>query len=131
VFYQYVLNQGNTRYQMGNLSPGVYQYRASTLIDGKEVYVRGDFAIESRQLESLNTTADFDLLRKLSLQSNGIFVTSDKLASLAPTLLDTKAKEIIHSEERFLPAINLKWIFWLLILLVATEWISRKYFGSY
>jgi hypothetical protein len=129
--YQYVLSQGNTKYQIGNLPAGIYQYRASTQIDGKEVSVRGDFAIESRQLESLNVTADFNLLRKLSSQTNGTFVQANEIDTLGTILLNADKKEIIHSEENFLSAIHIKLIFWLLILIVSIEWIARKYWGSY
>ena len=37
----------------------------------------------------------------------------------------------IYTSELFLPLINLKWLFFVLLALVAAEWGIRKYMGSY
>lgn len=129
--YNYVISPGNTRYQIGGLKEGVYRYRASTNLNGKAESVRGEFAVVERQAELQNLTADFDLLRKLSDNTGGNFYTASNLSQLRADLQRTEATSIIHTEETYDSIINLKWVFWLLLLLVTAEWALRKFYGSY
>lgn len=129
--YNYVISPGNTRYQIGGLKEGVYRYRASTNLNGKNESVRGEFAVVERQAELQNLTADFDLLRKLSENTGGNFYTASNVPKLQADLQQTEATSVIHTEETYDSMINLKWVFWLLLLLVTAEWALRKFYGSY
>jgi hypothetical protein len=129
--YNYVTSPGNTRYQIGGLEEGVYRYRSSTVLNGKTEEVRGEFAVVERQAELQNLTADFDLLRKLAENTGGHFYTASAMDDLQAHLQKTQATSIIHTEETYDSMINLKWVFWLLLLLVTAEWGLRKYHGSY
>jgi hypothetical protein len=116
---------------VGGLKEGVYRYRSRTQINGKTEEVRGEFAVEQRQAELQNLTADFDLLRKLSAQTGGRFFPASAVGNLQQLLQQTEANTVIHSEENYESVINLKWVFWILLILVSSEWFLRKYFGSY
>jgi hypothetical protein len=129
--YSYTTSPGNSQYQIGGLEEGVYRYRASTTVNGTTEETRGQFAVLARNTELLNLTADFDLLRSLSAGSGGKFVTADKASALAETLSAQKASGVIASEESYNSLINLKWVFWLLVTIIALEWFARKFFGSY
>lgn len=129
--YNYVIGQTNSRYRIGGLKEGVYHYKATTEIRGKKEEVRGEFLVTEQNQESLNLTADFDLLRKLSENTGGKFYTSESLGNLKNDLFTLDAKSLIHSEETFNPIINLKAVFFILLVLVSLEWFLRKYFGSY
>lgn len=129
--YKYTTSQGNVRYQIGGLKEGVYKYKSKTDLNQKTEEVRGEFAVIQRQAELQNLTADFDLLRKLSDNTGGHFFPASKLDELKGELQKMEAKSIIHSEESYEALINLKWIFWALLLMVSVEWFARKYFGSY
>lgn len=128
--YRYTTSEGNTRYSIGGLAEGVYRYKASTTLKEREE-VRGEFLVSRQQIELQNLTADFDLLRKLSTQTGGIFVKADNIQALGATLAQQKATALIQSEEKYDNLINLKWIFFLLLILVSSEWFLRKYYGSY
>lgn len=129
--YNYVISPGNTRYQIGGLKEGVYRYRSSTVLGGKTEEVKGEFAVVERQTELQNLTADFDLLRKLSDHTGGKFYTAASVGELQSFLQRAEAKTIIHSEETYDSLINVKWVFWVLLLMVTVEWGLRKFFGSY
>ena len=129
--YTYVTSPGNIRYQIGGLKEGVYRYRSRTVINQKTEEVRGEFAVVERKTELQNLTADFDMLKKLSANTGGKFFKASEMESLNGLLERTQAKSIIHTEETYDSIINLKWIFWLLLVLVAAEWGLRKYYGSY
>jgi hypothetical protein len=76
-------------------------------------------------------TADFDLLKKLSVNTGGKFFHASASGSVKEFLQQAKAQSIIHSEETYDSVINLKWVFWLLLVLITAEWALRKYHGSY
>jgi hypothetical protein len=129
--YNYVISPGNTRYQIGGLTEGVYRYRSRTKLNGKTEEVRGEFAVVERQAELQNLTADFDLLRKVSENTGGQFYKFSETEKLKADLGQTQATSVIHTEESYDSIINLKWVFWILLVLISTEWALRKYFGSY
>ncbi|NBP68544.1 MAG: VWA domain-containing protein [Cytophagia bacterium] len=128
--YQYTTSEGNTRYTIGNLAEGVYRYKASAMLEKKEE-VSGEFLVSRQQIETQNLTADFDFLRRLSTQTGGQFVKVENLDALTTSLAQQKATAVIQSEEKYDNLINLKWIFFLLLILISSEWFLRKYHGSY
>ncbi len=129
--YSYVTSPGNIRYQIGGLKEGVYRYRSRTNINGKTEETRGQFAVVLKQAELQNLTADFDLLRKLSTNTGGRFYTLAKTQDLVNDLTLKEATAVLRAEERYDFLINLKWIFWVLLLMVSVEWFLRKFYGSY
>lgn len=129
--YSYVTAPGNTRYRIGGLSEGVYRYRVSTEIDQKREETRGQFLVSQQQAEIQNLTADFELLRKVSSQSGGSFVTAQSIDNLADQLLQAEVKQVIRSEDQFDSIINLRWFFIILLLLISAEWFIRKFLGGY
>jgi hypothetical protein len=128
--YQYTTSEGNTRYTIGNLAEGVYRYKASAMLENKEE-VSGEFLVSRQQIETQNLTADFDFLKRLSTQTGGQFVKAENLEAFTTSLSQQKATAIIQSEEKYDNLINLKWIFFLLLILISSEWFLRKYHGSY
>jgi hypothetical protein len=129
--YSYTTSPGGSRYRIGGLKEGVYRFKASTRLNDKMEEVNGQFLIKSQNLEAQNLTADFSLLRKLSLETDGKFYHADQLSILASDLEKTKTASLIHSDETFNQLINLKWVFFLLLILISAEWFIRKYLGSY
>ena len=129
--YQYVTSPGGSRYQIGGLKEGAYQFKSSTEINGKREEVRGQFLVTAQNVESQNLTADFGLLRKLSAITGGKFYTANRLTELSSHFKEEKAQALIHTEESFNSLINLKWFFFLLLALISIEWFLRKYLGAY
>lgn len=129
--YSFVSGQGSTRFEISGLKKGVYRYLATAQVQGKAESSGGEFTIKDLQLESLNNTADHNLLRQLAQKTDGRFYTPNQITALKSALLDNPKPNIIHSAENLSELINLKWIFFLLLALVAGEWVVRKYQGSY
>jgi hypothetical protein len=129
--YSYITSPGSSRYRIGGLKEGVYRFRASTTINDKREEVTSQFLVRAQNLEAQNLTADFGLLRTLSRETGGKFYTLDQISLLTSDLQQNKAASLIHSEETFNQLINLKWVFFLLLALISTEWFLRKYLGSY
>jgi hypothetical protein len=129
--YSYTTSLGNARYQIGGLAEGVYRYKASTELNKKVEEVQGQFLVSVQQTELQNLTADFNLLRKISGITGGQFYKANELDKLKQDLGAKEATATIHSEERYDALLNLKWVFFLLLLLASMEWFLRKFFGSY
>ncbi len=129
--YGYTTSPGGSRYRIGGLKEGVYRFNASTKLNETTEEVRGQFLVKAQNLEGQNLTADFGLLRKLSAETGGQFYTAAQVSLLSRDLEKIKAASLIHSEETFNQLINLKWVFFLLLALISTEWFLRKYLGSY
>ncbi len=129
--YNYITSPGNSRYRIGDLKEGVYQFSASTSLNGKTEVVQGQFIVRTQNIESQNLTADHGLLRKMAVNSGGKFFRDNEWQKLVNDFSKAEATSIIHSEDSFNPLISLKLVFFLILLLISGEWFSRKYFGSY
>ncbi len=129
--YIYIPAEGNTQYALNDLQAGVYRYDASTTLVGERMTASGEFVVREIELEKLNLTADFGLLRKLAENSGGSFFNQSQLDELTNELANEKSQGIIRTDEKYLPFINLQWIFVLILILVSAEWFVRKFSGSY
>lgn len=129
--YSYITSESNTRYRISNLPEGIYQYQASIDLDGARVSSTGEFTVRSLQIETLNLTANHQLLRDLAANSGGVFFSREEVSEMAVQLQTQEAKGKIYTSEAYLPIINIKWLFFVLLLLISAEWGIRKYMGSY
>lgn len=129
--YQYINSRNNPRYTISNLPQGVYTYEATTNRQGEQLETSGEFTVNELQLESLELTADFNLLRQLAKESGGTFYPLNQAEALEKELLAKEFKSTVYAAEDFLPIIHLKWLFFLILLLISAEWFIRKYNGSY
>jgi hypothetical protein len=87
--------------------------------------------VAAQNLESQNLTADFGLLRKLASNTGGKFYQLRQSEELSNDLASLQAKAILRAEDLFHPLINLKAVFFLVLMLISAEWLTRKYLGSY
>ena len=132
--YTYTFSKENTAYSLdlGKLHTGVYTYEASTNFNGKSYKDLGKFTVKALQLEAQQITADDDMLFALSQKKNAQMVYANDLLSLSKMIKAQKdIKPIIYDSYKTDSIINLKIIFFILLFLLAFEWILRKYLGIY
>lgn len=129
--FSYTTTKDNSKFEITGLSEGVYRYKAYTQVLGKAEVVDGQYIVRNTDLESLNTTADFNMLRTLSTQNNGKFFVANQLEKLNDFLSSNQAPDKVTSVEEMNEFINLKWVFFVLLFLATIEWGVRKYLGSY
>ncbi len=129
--YNYTISQDNTRFEISGLGEGVYRYKAATQVLGKSEEVSGQFVVQNTDLEDLTHTADFNLLRTLAQQNKGKFYEAGRLNNLTEYLSTNQSPDKISSIEEMNEFINLKWVFFVLLVLASVEWVSRKYLGTY
>lgn len=129
--YTYTYTAENPRFEISGLPEGVYKYRASATLRSGLEQVSGQFIVTDTDLEAQNTTADFGLLRELSQRTGGRFVQPNTLSSLVQIMTNNRPPDRLDSSEQMAELIQLKWLFFLLLILASLEWGLRKYSGSY
>lgn len=115
---------------IGLIPPGNYTFSAKA--DGQTETINGKFLVSALQTELVNTRADFGLLRDMSTKHKGRFVLArdvDKIAELIKS--NTDVTSVSYNEKKPEELIKLKWMFFILIALIAAEWFIRKYEGGY
>jgi hypothetical protein len=132
--FNYTFNKSGRAYRLdaGFLAVGNYTFKAMTNHNGAQLTYDGQFSVLPIQQESYETTANHALLRLLSHNSGGETVLPNQLDVLFDKLqAKNSLKPILYQTAKANPVINLKWIFFVLFLLLAVEWFLRRYFGNY
>ncbi|HEY0261405.1 MAG TPA: hypothetical protein VGB95_00130, partial [Chitinophagales bacterium] len=132
--YNFEFNKNESYYTLdaGFLPAGNYHFSASASLGNNRYKSEGKFAVAALQLEDLNTVADFKLLQNLASARNGKMETLQSAEKIADELLSANTlKPVLYDTVTTQSAIDLKWIFALLILLLSAEWFVRKWSGSY
>jgi hypothetical protein len=129
--YSYITSETSSRFRISGMEAGVYNFSARATLDGTAYKSNGVFTIKRQQVESINLAADFDLLRKLADKTSGYFVSREQIKTIPGLPALKNSRPVIYSSESISALINLKWIFFVLLTLVTTEWVIRKYLGGY
>lgn len=132
VKYSYAFTKGDVGYSLNldNLPGGKYAFSARTTYGGKKLTDGGTFVIEATQLENSSLTADHNLLYQLASKSGGKMVNQKQIASLADEIRKNPVvKAVSYSSSEVSDAIRIKWICFLLVVLLGTEWYLRKRHG--
>ncbi|NIJ53183.1 VWA domain-containing protein [Dyadobacter arcticus] len=129
--FTYTHTKESPRFNISGLSQGVYRYVASATLRGGQERISGQFVIRNVDLELNNTTADFGMLRELAGRSGGEFVAPSTFASFISKLKSDRPADRLDSSEEMVELIYMKWLFFLIVFLLGTEWGLRKYHGGY
>ncbi|MBI2280149.1 MAG: hypothetical protein HYU68_05620 [Bacteroidetes bacterium] len=132
--FNYVFNKTSKAYVLdaGILVSGIYNYIASTKL-GEKIYTqKGQFQVLPLMLEANNSTADVQLMQNLAKKFGGHLFYSSMIDEINPTIEQNKnISSIIYEEHDIKDWIQIKWIFFVLILLLTLEWFLRKRNGAY
>lgn len=132
--YKHTMTSSGTQYKLNlnNLQVGAYTYSANSTVGGELLKDVGSFNVIGLQKELLNLTANFGVLRSVSENSGGQFFVYKDIDKLSEQLLNDQGFNSVISEDTVLnDLINMKWLFWILTLLLALEWFIRKWAGGY
>jgi len=132
--FEYHFFKTTTAYKLdlGRLKQGIYNWKSSTIFNGKTYQNSGTFLVKEIKTELLNNTANHRLLRNMSENTNGSFYFPNQLNEL---VLDINNREdiviVTYNEKSFKDLIDYKWILFLIVILLSTEWFIRKFNGGY
>ncbi len=130
--FQFAVAGDFYKLSLGKMNPGKYNWTASATYNGKTTRKSGVFVVEDIAIESLDTYANHSLLNQISSKTNGSF---DLLKNYKKTIELIKKRtdiaSVSYKDASFNDLIDYKILFFLLLLLIATEWFLRRWFGSY
>ena len=132
--YPFKFNKTDNYYTLnaGFLPVGNYSYTASTKLGANAYKAEGKFSISALQLEELRTVADHKVMYQLASQHGGQMYHAKDFEKIADDLLaKNQLKPILYDSFLTESAINLKWIFFMVLILLSAEWFMRKYLGGY
>ena len=132
--FDYSFAKKTTDYQLnlGKLLPGKYQWLAKTAHNGKKYSKQGEFIVEEINIEDLRTSADMNTLSQIAAVGDGELFELNSMNNFFKSL--NKRKDIVnvtYEESDFNELIELLLFLVFLVLLLATEWFLRRYFGTY
>ena len=132
--YQYTFSKSENNYRLdvGLFAPGVYNYLAKTTLNGAAFESKGQITVKPLKIEQVNTTADHSLLFSLAEKHRGKMFLKNQWKELAQAIKNNpEIKSISFSQSSLNDWINLKWLFFIAFILLATEWFLRRLNGSY
>lgn len=132
--FNYTFDRSGFYYRLnaGNLLPGDYIFEAETQLGSQHFTEKGNFSIVKNEIELQNNQADFGLLFQLAQQTGGLFSPISNYGTLLDAIANNKQITVQQHFQTFLTElINLKLLFFLLIVLLGIEWFYRKYWGIY
>lgn len=132
--FSYLFDRTNDYYSLnaGNLDPGDYTFEAKTQLGNQQFAEKGSFSIVRNEVELQNNQADFGVLYQLAQQTGGQFAAFENYGILLDAIENNNQittqqyKQSVQTEW-----INLKVLFFMLMLLLGAEWFFRKYWGIY
>lgn len=127
--YNYTFSKTSNAYKLnlGFLPPGEYKYEAKVKI-GADLYVKnGSVLVKEIIAEKINTVANHQLLFQLSYRTGGKLFYPKQLDKLLEEILKNQLiKPITYSTNLITSILDLKWIFFTILLLLGIEWFLRK-----
>lgn len=107
-----------------DLHEGLYRYVATS----DSLSCSGSFAVEALNIEQRRLVADHGLLATLAMLTGGQVFRPDDTDGLTKRLSDLKPTLYTHS--RYAEMLRLPAVLILILLLLAAEWVLRKYLGE-
>jgi hypothetical protein len=131
--YNYTFSKKQTMYALaaGQFPAGEYSYEAKVKYGDKLYTKQGMIIVKEIVSERINTVANHQLLYQISQQSGGKLFYKNQLENLEKEILSSESiKSITYSHKQLTDLVNLKWLFFIILVLLSTEWFLRKYNGK-
>lgn len=125
--------QGDNYYlNTGHLPTGDYTFSAQVTIGNETFNETGRFTVTPVNFENIVTKANYNVLYQLAVQSGGKFyLPSDVNGLLSELENNNRLKATSYFQEMIHELLDLKWIFFVVLLLLSLEWFLRKFWGIY
>ncbi len=132
--FPYTMGRTSNAYRLdaGTFESGTYQWSARVHAGGELLTDEGMFTVSAPDLEGQRTIADHNLLYQLSQNTGAGMYGPDQWDELMAGLLardDINPRLYEHKE--YVEIINIKALFFMLLMLLTAEWFIRKRSGSY
>ena len=123
------LTNNSYQLELTVLESGDYEY--SVDVEGQNITKKGVFKINQFEIEQQFSNANKEKLQRLSNKSEGVLYFENQETSLIDQLLTDKRfvsiQKSVNTKEEL---INWKWLLAIIVFLLSSEWLTRKYFGK-
>lgn len=126
--FSFVTAQGNPPFRLPGLEPGIYRYKATSALNGKEESDEGEFLVRTNELEAQDLEARHDFLRNLSKTTGGISTGIGDMERLEDA--SQLPKPLIAYSDWNESILRMPWLLGILLGLAILEWALRKSQGS-
>ncbi|MFW5822824.1 MAG: hypothetical protein ACOCU7_05495 [Tangfeifania sp.] len=116
----------------GKLPVGNYSFTSEVSIGNETFTETGNFTVTAVNLENIVTRANHRMLYQLAGQSGGSFYLPGETEKLIEEIQNSnQLKPQSYFQEMINELLNLRWLFFVFLLLLSLEWFLRKYWGIY
>ena len=132
--FPYTLSKTGQSYTLsaGMFPEGQYNIAAKVTYNGRVLTATHAFTIEGLDIEHQDQVARHDVLASLVSKYGGKIISEQNADSLALMIRnDQSLKPTVYQSNVTKSAIYMKWICFLLLIVLGLEWFIRRYLGSY
>ena len=132
--YPFVFSRTDVGYRLdaGVLPVGTYTYTAGVDHNSQRLTDSGSLVIRPFALEAADLTANHNLLNAISEGTGGKMYYPNDLEQLVEDIKTSKTMQpVSYTTEILSSFLNFKWPFFLILILLSTEWFIRKRSGHY
>jgi len=132
--FTYTFGKSTNAYSLnaGYFPAGIYSYKATVKVGLRDEVINGKFTVVPLQVELLETVANHQVMQSLAAKNGGMMVYPREMEKLADLIKKREdIKPVSYMQTSFRDIINLKWVFFVLLVLVAAEWFLRRRNGAY
>ncbi len=116
----------------GQMQAGEYAYKITATLGDEKHYLNGKFTVAEINIELMQPIANHNLLYQLANNNGGDLYNANNLNALVTEIEKSDyIKPIRHEKASISELIHNKLLFALLLLMLTTEWIIRKYKGAH
>lgn len=116
----------------GILPVGNYSFVAKVTLGNQTFTEMGNFAVTGVNIENMVTQANHRMLYQLSSQTGGAFYTASQIDQAIDELKkNNNLKPASYFQEMVTELLNLRLMFFVVLILLSVEWFLRKYWGIY
>ncbi len=118
---------GLYKLNLGYLPAGEYKYEAKVKINNELFLKQGLIIVKEIIAEKINTVANHQLLFQVSNKTGGKMFYPNQIEKLQEFILKNRLiKPITYSTNQTKLIINMKWLFYIILLILSAEWFFRK-----
>ena len=131
--YSFIFTRNGQSYQLnaGALPPDDYTYTATTKLGDKSFTATGQFVIKVLNAETRQSTADHHLLYSLAKDNGGQMLMPSQIGDLANLIRKNEnIKTVVYDDKTYRDLVDVKWVFFLILVLLSAEWFLRKRDGE-
>lgn len=116
----------------GKLPVGNYNFNSEVTLGNETFTETGNFTVTAVNIENVVTRANHRMLYQLATGSGGKFYLPGETERLIEEIKNSnRLKPQSYFQEKINELLNLRWLFFVLLLFLSVEWFLRKYWGIY